>query len=392
VDADLSEHAVQSPSRPGRRRGRWIAAALGLVTVTAVLLVLALHPFAGSAANTGNANTGNAGIVAGTALASVARRTLTSQTQVSGTLGYGDSFSVINQAPGTLTALPVTGQVIKQGQLLYRVDGSPVILLYGPIPAYRTLAQGHTAADVTGGDVRQLNAALVALGYATKAQLEPTSDEFGWQTTAAVRRLQKHLGVDQTGSLTLGQVAFLPAAIRITAVSATLGTQAVPSTAIMTASSTARVVTVELDVAQQSQIAKGDKVTITLPDNTTTRGVVSSIGNVATAPASSGTSGADQTPKVAVDITLRDPRAAGTLDQAPVLVSITTATAKDALVVPVNALLALAGGGYAVEIAEAGGSRHLVAVTPGLFDDAGGLVQVTDTSLSAGQRVVVPTS
>jgi peptidoglycan hydrolase-like protein with peptidoglycan-binding domain len=299
---------------------------------------------------------------------------------------------VINQARGTLTALPATGQVIKQGQPLYRVDGSPVILLYGPIPAYRTLAQGPTAADVTGDDVRQLNAALVALGYATKAQLDPTSDEFGWQTTAAVRRLQKHLGVEQTGSLSLGQVVFLPSAIRITAVSATLGTQAAPSTAIMTASSTARVVTVDLDAAQQSQVTKGDKVTITLPDNTSTPGVVSSIGNVATAPASDGTHGTDTTPKVAVDITLTDPRAAGTLDQAPVLVSITTATAKDVLVVPVNALLALAGGGYAVEVAEASGSRHLVAVTLGLFDDAGGLVQVTGTSLSAAQRVVVPTS
>ena len=77
-------------------------------------------------------------------------------------------------------------------------------------------------------------------------------------------------------------------------------------------------------------------------------------------------------------------------------VSITTASAPDALVVPVDALLAQpvegAGeaGGYAVEEATARGGRRLVPVSLGLFDDADGMVQVTGPGLATGQRIVVP--
>jgi multidrug efflux pump subunit AcrA (membrane-fusion protein) len=73
-----------------------------------------------------------------------------------------------------------------------------------------------------------------------------------------------------------------------------------------------------------------------------------------------------------------------------VQVGITTARVPGALVVPVNALLAQAAGGYAVEVVGAGTSNHLVPVSLGLFDDADGLVQVTGSGLTAGQEVVVP--
>jgi multidrug efflux pump subunit AcrA (membrane-fusion protein) len=56
----------------------------------------------------------------------------------------------------------------------------------------------------------------------------------------------------------------------------------------------------------------------------------------------------------------------------------------------VNSLLALASGGYGVETVDPGGHRHLVAVTPGLFDDADGLVAVTGNGLTPGMHVVVP--
>jgi hypothetical protein len=42
-----------------------------------------------------------------------------------------------------------------------------------------------------------------------------------------------------------------------------------------------------------------------------------------------------------------------------------------------------------VEIVAGDGTHHLVPVTPGLFDDAAGMVQVSGPSLAAGQRVVV---
>lgn len=88
---------------------------------------------------------------------------------------------------------------------------------------------------------------------------------------------------------------------------------------------------------------------------------------------------------------LTHPGAAGILDQAPVAVNITTASAKNVLVVPVGALLAQSSGGYAVEVLVTGNTRRLVPVTTGIFDDADGLVQVNG-ALAPGQRIVVPTS
>jgi hypothetical protein len=152
---------------------------------------------------------------------------------------------------------------------------------------------------------------------------------------------------------------------------------------VLQASSTRRVVTIALDAAQQAEVKAGDRVTITLPDGQAAPGVISSVGKVAT-----GGSAAT----VTVLVTPADPAATGSLDQAPVQVSITTASVKDALVVPVDALLARASGGYTVEEVTAGGRHHLVPVSLGLFDDAAGLVQVNGPGLAAGQHVVVPAS
>ena len=193
---------------------------------------------------------------------------------------------MINQARGTYTELPTVGQVISQGHVLYRVNDSPVVLLYGSTPAYRTLSAG-----ATGPDVAELNADLVALGYATAAQLSPRSASFGSATTTAVEKLQAVLGVTQNGTLTLGQAVFEPTAVRVTTVSAQLGGSAQTGETVLQATSTTRQVQVALDASQQTSVAVGDKVSITLPNNQTTPGVVSSVGTVATCPSSSGSGG-----------------------------------------------------------------------------------------------------
>lgn len=160
---------------------------------------------------------------------------------------------------------------------------------------------------------------------------------------------------------------------------------------MLSATSTTRQVSIALDASEQSEVAVGDKVTITLPNNRTTPGIVSSVGTVATTPSSSGASGSgSSSPTITVLVNPTDPAATGTWDQAPVNVTITTGTVTNVLVVPVDALLAQAGGGYAVEVAGANGVHHLELVTLGLSDNADGLVQVTGTGLAAGQRVVVP--
>jgi hypothetical protein len=175
--------------------------------------------------------------------------------------------------------------------------------------------------------------------------------------------------------------------IRVTTVQAVAGTTAQPGATVLAATSTSRVVTISLDASQQNQIHVGDKVVITLPNNQVTPGVVTSVGTVAITPSSGSSS---TTPTVTVLVLPSDPRATGTLDQAPVTVAITTASARHVLVVPVNALLALAGGGYALEEAAPDGTTHLVGVTTGLFDDAQGIVQVSGAGLNVGQKIVIP--
>jgi hypothetical protein len=342
----------------------------------------------------------------------VERRTLSAMVSQGGILTYrarsdGSPYSVINQAHGTYTWLPTLGQVIRQGHALYRVNDSPVVLLYGSTPAYRTLSAG-----ANGPDVAELNRDLVALGYATRAQLRSGSSMFGSATTAAVEKLQAALGLPRTGSLTLGQAVFEPVAVRVTSVPVQPGGSAQPGETVIEGTSTTREVQVALDASQQTSMAVGNKVSITLPDNRTTPGVVSSVGAVATCPSSSGAGGSGSssaaqgtdtcssggsqtsTPTITVDVTPSEPVTTGTWDQAPVQVGITTASAHNALVVPVTALLAQSSGGYSVEVVGAGAAEgnHLVPVSLGLFDDADGLVQVTGPGLAAGQEVVVPST
>jgi peptidoglycan hydrolase-like protein with peptidoglycan-binding domain len=341
--------------------------------------------------------------------ARVEKRTLSAILSQPGILTYrarsdGSPYSVINQARGTYTKLPAVGRVISQGRVLYRINGGPVVLLYGSTPAYRTLSAG-----ATGPDVAELNADLVALGYATPTQLSRTSASFGPATTTAVQKLQAAVGVTQTGTMTLGKAVFEPTAVRVTIVSAQLGGRAQPGQTVLQATSTTRQVQVALDASQQTSVAVGDKVSITLPNNRTTPGVVSSVGAVATCPSSSGSGGSSSTssapagadtcssgssgsttPTITVDVTPSYPATTGKWDQAPVQVGITTDRVPNALVVPVTALLARSGGGYAVEVLGAGATNHLVPVSLGLFDDADGLVQVTASGLVAGQKVVVP--
>jgi hypothetical protein len=92
---------------------------------------------------------------------------------------------------------------------------------------------------------------------------------------------------------------------------------------------------------------------------------------------------------VTVTIALTSSPPGSTLDQAPVNVNITTQRADDVLAVPVNALLALQGGGFGVDVVS-GGSSHLVGVTTGLYSSS--LVQISGTGITAGTRVEVPSS
>ncbi|HEX4659695.1 MAG TPA: hypothetical protein VH307_20100 [Streptosporangiaceae bacterium] len=375
--AQQAEALAAAEARGSRGRGRWVA--LGIVVVVAAGVVSAWRAGVFSTAASSGAGQG----APPPATQPVVRQDLAATTPETATLGYAGSYTVTGQGGGTLTWLPPAGQVIRQGQVLYQTDnGSPVVLLYGTVPAWRALGEG-----VTGADVSQLNHDLVDLGYAGRADITAVGwDYYSWETAHGVQQLEERLGVaSPPGSLSLGQVVFKPEALRVSQVTGMLGGPA--SGPVLAATSDQHVVTIPLDASMQSQVKAGDPVMVTVPDGTTTPGVVSWVGTVA-ASTTSGPGGNPAT-TIPVQVRLTDPRAAGSLDQAPVTVYITTASSPGpVLAVPVTALVAESPGGYVVEVAGPGNTRRWVPVTPGIYDGTDGLVQVTG-ALTPGQRVVV---
>jgi hypothetical protein len=375
---DVEIPAAAMAGVPGRRRRSWVAAGLGVAVAAGVAVAGWRAGVLSAAAPPGTGRLGSA-----VATEPVVREDLSATTPVAATLGYAGSWTVAGQGGGTLTWLPPAGQVISQGQAVYRVDnGSPVVLLYGTVPDWRALSEG-----VSGADVSQLNHDLVSLGDANSADVAAEGwDYYSAQTAYGVQQLEEHVGDSASaGSLSLGQVVFAPQAIRVAQLTGSLGGPAAGP--VLQATFDEHVVTIALDTSQESEVATGDSVIVTLPDGNTTPGVVSSVGTVATT--TSGQNGTVAT--IPVTVTLTDPAAVGSLDQAPVTVYITTATAPDVLAVPVTSLLARSPGGYVVEVIGPAGARRYVPVTPGIFDDNSGLVQVTG-SLHPGQRVVVASS
>jgi Putative peptidoglycan binding domain len=300
-------------------------------------------------------------------------------------LAAAESSSTGYEATAAYTMLPSAGTLVRRGQTLYAVDGQPVLLLYGRTTPWRSFRPGMSP----GRDIAVLNANLRALGYGSR----PAGNTFSTATRQAIAALQARRGLRPTGVLRLGSVVFKPGAVRVTSVTPTVG-QTAQAGALMTVTSTRHAVTIELDAAQQDAVEVGDPVTITLPSGRTTPGRLSFVGSVASTPSEgdSGDSGDSDTPTIDVTVRLLRQADAGKLDQAPVSVAITTASVKNVLVVPVASLLALAGGGYAVEAVNAAGIHRLIPVELGLFDDSNGLVEARGAGLRAGERVVVPAS
>jgi peptidoglycan hydrolase-like protein with peptidoglycan-binding domain len=314
---------------------------------------------------------------------------LSAMVSLDGTLTYrarsdGSPYSVINPASGTYTELPIDGDKVDCGDVLYRVDDYAVLLLCGAVPAYRDLHSGDE-----GDDVRQLNRNLHELGYdaAAGVDIDPGDNEFTSETETALEKLQDAKGFDVTGALDVDDAVFLPKSVRIARVTGELGGSARPGAQVAQATSDTLEVQVHLEASQQGEVNKGDRAQITLPANTSVTGKVERLGRVAQAPAGQDdTVGAATIPAY---IGLDKPKKASGLDQAPVEVDITTKGVQSALSVPVTALVGKSGGGFAVEVVRDGGQRELVAVELGLFDTADGRVEV-EGGLHEGDRVVVP--
>lgn len=319
----------------------------------------------------------------------VERRTLAEHLTAGGTIGYAGEATVLARLSGTVTALPKVGDVIRRSGRLYALSGEPVVLMYGAVPAYRTLAEGVSE----GRDVEQLERNLAQLGY------EPgtVDEDFTSATAAAVRAWQEGLGLEATGEVVLGRVAFMRGPQRVGELEATLGEglgggqeggsgegSEAPSVPALRISSTRRIVSARLESDQQSIAHRGQKVEIVLPGGGEVPGEVKAVAAVEASTGEAPESGLETEPGVVATVAVTGRHRIPALDGAPVNVKFTQRVRRDVLSVPLTALIAIGGERFAVYVVE-GGAGHQVVVTPGLGAD--GYVEVAGKGLRAGMTV-----
>ncbi|MFB7469467.1 peptidoglycan-binding protein [Kitasatospora sp. NPDC056184] len=326
------------------------------------------------------------------ATATVDRQTLVDTRTETGSLTYGETVTVKGSLGGTVTRLPGVGSIVARGSALYMVDNKPVVLLYGSLPAYRTLKAGQE-----GEDVEQLEQNLAALGYTGFT----VDRKFTEATATAVRKWQAALGLDESGEVEAGRVHYASGQVRVDSRTAASGDALQPGKELLAYSGTRRVVEVTLGMDEQRLAAKGTEVTLNLPTGTSTRGEVAATrtvtsgggggsGGAGSASGSTGgsTGGGDSAKtELKVTVSVDDQAALEGLDQSSTDVLFTASKRDNVLTVPTGALLALTEGGYGVQVVEATGTR-ILPVTTGMF--ANGRVEVSGDGLAEGTAVGVP--
>lgn len=356
---------------PTRRRRRWLAVGAVLALGIAAVVFVAWRGVGNGADAAPTAAT--EAQAATTATAQVERDDLVVTEEFSGTLAYSDARSLEAGRSGVVTAVPEAGALINHGEALYSVDMEPVILLAGDMPAYRALDT-----DARGGDdVVQLQQALVDLGYADGLQVD---GEFGAGTASAVQAWETALGrAEPDGEVELGDVLFMPDAVLVQSADVSVGAQVQLGTPVVTYTTDVKIVTVDLDAASTDLLPLDAVVEVTLPDDTTLSARVDRIGAEAT-------SDTDGNTFVPVELAIDDQAAVAAFTTASVTVTVEEFRDSDVLVVPVTALLALAEGGYAVEVAGASGSE-LLPVEVGTVTDS--RAAVTGEGITEGLEVVI---
>jgi peptidoglycan hydrolase-like protein with peptidoglycan-binding domain len=375
-------HAEPESEAPRRRRGLiWLV--LGGAVVAAA--------GAGAWLWVSDTPTEPASTAAGpVATAEVTRATLTATETWDGTLGHGSPFTVAAQAGGspsesessspssTVTRLLDQGARVERGDELFRVDEQPVTLLIGKIPIYRDLVPGDS-----GPDVRQLEVNLEKLGYGGF-----TADAvYSSSTAEAVRDWQVDVGAQVTGVVSRASVVFMPERGRVDSVHVDVGDSVSPGTPVLDITGTEQVASLEVDVDDRDLVEVGTDVTVALPDGTEIAGTVTSLNVIEPEPpagVAEGAAAAPEDPVAEVEVTLADPAPKEFID-GPVDVIVGIDERADVLSVPVNALLALAEGGYGLEVVSDDGTTEIVAVDTGLF--AGGRVEVSGAGITEGTVV-----
>lgn len=361
-------------------------------------------------------------IVTPAATTTVTKGDISTTRTISGSLGYGATRAISGSGNGVITWLPAAGTTITRGQRVYAVNDQSVPLFYGKIPLFRDLDTKGTV----GRDVRMVFNNLRALGYKVGRQPSPgtvvtqtvpssadpagpspspaaTTDKAPTTTPTepatrvvtrtvhdgeavltatlikAIKAWQRHLELPASGELTVGSILVLPAAVRVSALSAQVGAPATGE--LLSTTSTSKVITVLADQSEAAAVDNGDHATVALSDGTTTPARVTSVGTAL----QTQDGGDPSSPKLTITLVLDQPSKLKQVDSADLQVSFAAQTHKQVLTVPISALLALQEGGYALQTP----AGALIAVKTGIFAD--GQVEVSGTDVTEG-LIVVTTS
>lgn len=314
-----------------------------------------------------------------TATAAITRGDLGSRREFKATVSFGDPWPVAIAATGTVTGSHPAGTVVDHGAELVRIDDRPVFLAEGTMPLYRELRRVDTRARDENGDrlelqrgqdVTQLQAFLLAAGFDAGGALE-ADGVLGVGTEKATKAWQEAVGLPITGRVDATQVVFGPDPVRI---SSELRIGAAFATLEVNRAEAS--VLVDTSNRDRSALPVGGPVTIVLPDGSRTDGTVDTQEQVT---AGDGSRVWRSTILAAGDL----PAAASTAT-----VEVHDLVAEDVLLVPASALLALAEGGFALELVDDNGATRLVRVEVGAVLDA--RAEVRGDDIAEGTTVVVP--
>lgn len=366
------------------RRAAAIAGGLGLAVGAAGVAV-------GSALSSGDEGSSRASVDLTTVAAE--SRDVDLYTAYAGTLGYGDAVTLVTRGDGVLTSVPALGTDVSRGEVAFDIDEQPVALLYGDLPAWRTLNEGVD----DGPDVLQLETNLAALGYGDNLTVD---EHFTSVTAARLKEFEAAIGQsDPDGELEPGEVVFSAGPVRVDDV-LTRGTSVSAGNSVITGALLSRVsdtvasdvvtsteeptqsVTFTIASSDQGGFAVGDAVVVEMADGTLVNGVVSELSDT---PRRNGTG---PSADLVLDATVSITEVPDTgLIEGPANVRITDQVKNGLTMVPVRALVALAEGGYAVQVVGDDGQARYVGVETGLFQD--GWVQITG-AVKPGDKVEVP--
>lgn len=301
--------------------------------------------------------------------------TLSGTRTVPGVLDYADTRNQASEFGGTLTATPPAGSQVDHGGVLFSVDNQGVFLWNGTIPAWRAFESGMP----DGPDVKQLEENLKSAGY---FHLVP-DEEFTWSTVEAIYDWQDATEQPETGRVDLGRIVFAPTSVRIADVPAKIGDRVGPGVPVLTLSALVQEVTADLKLADQKLGVVDAAVQVQLPGGVTTAGKISKVGQPTEREKNGSTSVV-----IPVTVTLDNAADAQGIQKANVTVNVPSETREGVLSVPLEALIALPGGEFGVEVVDPDGETSQRPVTTGLF--AGGRVEISGDGITAGIDVAVP--